>query len=240
MQNLNIDKRISSKIEDFILRLKEIYPKEIVSVILYGSAASGEFVSRNSNLNFLIIFSNLELLSLKPLASLMERFPLFEPLFLSEEYIAKSQDVFPIEFLDMQENYSLLYGKDVLKNIVIDTKNLRFQCEHELKVKLIALRQHYIFSNKNNKALQFFIIKTFISVLHISRNILRLKGIRPPYKKEEIICALTHVADIDTALWNKLLKAKQNVEKLRKDEIESIYKSFISDLQKIISAVDNL
>jgi len=38
---------------------------------------------------------------------------------MTEEYIAKSKDVFPIEFLDMQENYAVIYGKDVLKKCLL-------------------------------------------------------------------------------------------------------------------------
>ena len=58
---------------------------------------------------------------------------MINPVFFTEDYIIRSTDVFPIEFLDMKENHVTLYGKDLFEAIAVDTKNLRFQCEQEIK-----------------------------------------------------------------------------------------------------------
>ncbi len=58
------------------------------------------------------------------------------PLFLTEEQINSSTDIFPIEFLDMQENYTVIYGKDVLRDISVDIKNLQKFTKIQKKIRI--------------------------------------------------------------------------------------------------------
>ncbi len=165
---------------------------------------------------------------------------IFNPLFLTEDYIKRSTDIFPIEFLDIQENYSVLYGKDILKDAYIDIRNLRFQCEQELKAKLITLRQLYLKINRDKPVLKDLLLRSITSILHISRNILRLKGKEPPYKKDKILKELAAEFQINTEVWEKILAAKNKQLKLGNRDIENLFVSFISELEKIVYIVDRL
>jgi hypothetical protein len=60
---------------------------------------------------------------------------------MSEEEVHNSADSFPIEFHDMKERRRVLYGLDVIAELKIDSKNYRRQVEHELRSKLLRLRQ---------------------------------------------------------------------------------------------------
>src|SRR5690349_15843489 len=63
------------------------------------------------------------------------------PLLLSIEEIRNSADSFPIEFHDISERRQVLYGEDVLAGLVIDDAWYRAQVEHELRAKMLRLRQ---------------------------------------------------------------------------------------------------
>ena len=122
-------------------RARDIYRDELVSIILYGSAASGEFSARHSNVNIAVILRDTSLANLSRIAPLLNKYK-FRPLkviFFTEIYIKNSADVFPIEFLDIKENHKILYGSDLLAGLKIDIKNLRFQCEQELKSKILSV-----------------------------------------------------------------------------------------------------
>jgi predicted nucleotidyltransferase len=240
MQEIKLAEKLKKSIVCFADNLKNLYAEELVSVILYGSAASEEFVDKHSNLNFLIVLKNTDLPVLKKAADLTRKFPLFEPLFLTESYINSSTDIFPIEFLDMLENYNLIYGRDVLKDIRVDTKNLRFQCEHELKVKLIGLRQLFLKFNKNSRILERALFKSFNSTLHISRNILRLTGKTAPYKKSEIVNGLALNFGLEKGVWQKILNAKNKQIKLNKAELEDLFIRFTKELEKVVDIADKL
>jgi hypothetical protein len=240
MQELRLPEKLKKGLQVFTQRLKEIYQHDLVSVILYGSAASNEFSDKLSNVNILCVLRNTDLQELKKATSLINKFPIINALFLTQDYIANSLDIFPIEFLDMKENYSLLYGEDALSNINVDTKNLRFQCEQELKAKLINLRQSYLRMNRDRAALRNLLLKSFTSVLHILRNVLRLKGKMPPYKKEDLLKELGSEFSIDMRAWDRILAAKQKKLRLNAKESESLFIYFVSELESMVDIVDKL
>jgi len=240
MEELKISDKLKNSLQNFNKTLKDIYQKELISLILYGSAASGEFVAKHSNLNALVILRNTDLGILKRASGIINKFGMINPLFLTENYINSSTDIFPIEFLDMQENYLVLYGKDVLKNINVNTSNLRFQCEQELKAKLINLKQLYLRINRDNVALRNLLFKSFTSVLHILRNVLRLKGKKPPYLKQDILKELKSEFQIDIAIWEKILAAKTMKIKLKTKDTEELFIKFVRELEIIVEIVDRL
>ncbi|MCX5704323.1 MAG: hypothetical protein NT066_07555 [Candidatus Omnitrophica bacterium] len=240
MEELKISDKLKNSLQNFNKTLKDIYQKELISLILYGSAASGEFVAKHSNLNALVILRNTDLGILKRASGIINKFGMINPLFLTENYINSSTDIFPIEFLDMQENYLVLYGKDVLKNINVNTGNLRFQCEQELKAKLINLKQLYLRINRDNVALRNLLFKSFTSVLHILRNVLRLKGKKPPYLKQDILKELKSEFQIDIAIWEKILAAKTMKIKLKTKDTEELFIKFVRELEIIVEIVDRL
>ncbi len=220
--------------------LKDVYQEELVSIILYGSAVSGNFVDKYSNLNLLVVLKNTDIEVIKKSSKLTRGFKLSNTLFLTEDYIANSIDIFTIEFLDMQENYFVLYGRDILKNIQIDIRNLRFQCEHELKAKLLKLKQAYLSLNNNILALRGLLFASFTSLLHILRNTLRIKGRKPPYLKHEVLKELALEFKIDICVWEKILSAKNKEIKLSGREIEQLFISFVRDLESVADIVDKL
>ena len=240
MEELKIPQNLKENTQGFIQELKALYQQGLISVSLYGSAASGEFVDRYSNLNLLVVLQNTDLINLKRVSVLIAKFKMISPLFLTESYIVSSIDIFPIEFLDMQENYRLLYGKDVLKDIVIDIHNLRFQCEQELKSKLINLRQSYLRIYTDKLALRNLLFKSFTSVMHILRNVIRIKGSEPPYLKQDILKEIKEILPINAGTWEKILAAKNKQVKLNNKETEDLFVNFVTDLEKIVEIVDKL
>jgi hypothetical protein len=240
MQELKIPLQLKRKIDSLTEQLKGLYQDNLVSITLYGSAASGEFVDKHSNINMLIALNKVDLAELRKSCVAVNKYSFIRPLFLDQHYFESSIDVFPIEFLDMKENYLVLYGKDLLKDLVVDLKNLRFQCEQELKSKLIALSQSYVKFNNNKVMLKGLLIKTFTSCLHIGRNLLRLKGKAPPYRKYDVIKELSSVFGINIWVWEELLSLRQNQLKVNSGKIENLFGEFVLDLEKLIDITDKM
>lgn len=232
--------QISLKLEEFVRKTCNLYKAEVISIILYGSASSGEFIEDRSNINLLIILENATITNCSKIGPVInsDRYKEFEPIFFSKGDLLSSADVFPIEFLDMRENYKVLFGEDVLKELIIDSKNLRFQCEHELKSKLIMLRQAFVRLNQNKSALEKMLIKSFTSVTHIARNILKLKNKNPKYPKEELLTQLSKDLQIRQDEWEKILKLKNKQIKVTHEELIALYINFTSDVEIIAGLVD--
>lgn len=236
-----LPQKFKKDLERFIRGLSDIYKDDLVSVILYGSLASGEFSSKHSNVNIAIVLNDTTLNNIAKISKLLnfKRYRRFNPIFLTGDYIRRSSDVFPIEFLDMKENHILLYGKDVLKDLDVDMRNLRFQCEQELKAKLINVKRLYL-RILDRSALQNLLFRSLTSVLHILRNSIRLKGRAPSYSKEDVLKEVAGEFRIDLVNFNRILAAKNRNLSLRYKEVDLLFQAFVKDLEKITDIVDRL
>ena len=241
MNDLKLPSKTKTILQDFVSGTKDIYKEGLVSVILYGSAASGEFSSAHSNINLAIILSNASLSNVAKIAPLLKKnkFRLLKPVFFTEGYILTSADVFPVEFLDMKENHKILYGKDVLAGLEIDIKNLRFQCEQELKSKIINIKRAYL-DHLDSPGLDKILMNFFTSSLHILRNVLRLKKGHVAYRKEDILAEAAGAFHIDISTMKKILDAKIANKRLSKKEAAGLFISFVDDLEKFSNVVDAL
>ncbi|MEW5758652.1 MAG: nucleotidyltransferase domain-containing protein [Candidatus Omnitrophota bacterium] len=233
----NLPQKVKKTIEDFVKNLEDIYKDDLVSVVLYGSAATKEF-TKYSNVNLLIVLNDTGLENLSKISKMINKakFHALNSVFFSESYIHHSADVFPIEFLDMKENNFILYGKDILKDLEIDIKNLRFQCEQELKSKLVNIRRAYLRANKYE--LKNLLFAYFTSSLYVLRNLLRLKGKNPPYSKKDLLKQLQEEFEITVEPFVKILEAKNQNLRLNYDKVNKLFISFVGELEKISDIID--
>ncbi|MBF0571127.1 MAG: hypothetical protein HQL12_04580 [Candidatus Omnitrophica bacterium] len=243
MQEQQLPEDFKKKINAFVDDLKQLYVDDLISVILYGSIVSGEHSQAHSNINLLVVLKNTDLSTLERSRKLVHKFSnrRIDPLFLSRDFVLNFSHIFPIEFLDMQENYHCYYGADVLKEIKIDRKNLRFQCEQEFKSKLILLKQQYLRINpKDRQQLANFLFKSFTSVIHILRNVIRVKGKEPSYNKETVLREIAGELSVENPIFFKIWEIKRNSSKVKAEELNRLLVDFVFELDKITKKIDQL
>ncbi|MBF0532633.1 MAG: hypothetical protein HQL23_05980 [Candidatus Omnitrophica bacterium] len=243
MPELKLAEGLRMHIQAFVADLQQLYQDDLVAVSLYGSAASGELSPAHSNVNILVVLRNTDIATLekarKITLGLTKR--RIEPLFLSQPAMLDSCDVFPIEFMDMRENHICLHGPDVLAELKIDLKHLRFQCEQELRSKSILLKQQYLrIDSRDRKILAKLLFQSLTSVGHLLRNLLRLKGQGPVYAKEEVFRQAAADFKVDSGVFLKILAAKQSAAPLKADVLRALFADYVRELDKIIESVDKL
>src|SRR5271169_5796243 len=186
---------MEQKLEDLVDRLRKAHGERLVSVILYGSAASGDHHGEFSDLNVLCVLTQVT-----P-AELGASEPIFKwwrdsnptPLLMSEEEVRTSTDCFPIEYHDMQERRRVLFGSDVIQDLVIDRKFYRGQVEMELLAKLLRLRQMATDVLFDKPALLRLMIDSVPNFLVLARHALLLSEVPSGWRKREIV---RHLPDI--------------------------------------------
>jgi hypothetical protein len=162
-----------------------------------------------------------------------------EPLFLSNEHVVGFCDYFPIEFLGMKEQYNCLYGVDVLKDLKIDQKNLRFQCEQELKSKWILINQQYLSGNMTDRnSLTNLLIRNFTSVVHILKNVLRSRAKIPSDAMEVVLKQISDEFSIDNVNLLKIWEVKKSSLNLKMDDLKGLLVKFVRDLEIIIMKME--
>ena len=105
------------QIDEFVSRMKQAAGQNLQSIVLYGSAATGEFQTDFSNLNLLCILRETSFSKLSAIAPVVEwwrRQKNPAPLIMTQEELEHSTDVFSIEFLDMQHHHRVLFGDELL------------------------------------------------------------------------------------------------------------------------------
>jgi predicted nucleotidyltransferase len=119
----------------------------LIGATLYGSAAGGEFLPTHSDVNVAMVFSALgaeELEALRPAHRVWQRNRVVRPLLVSREGLARSIDVFPLEYLLIRERHETLHGEDCFGNIEIGREALSREIERVLRAQELGLAWTYV------------------------------------------------------------------------------------------------
>lgn len=230
------------KILDLLVgNLKNTFKERLSSVILYGSCAVDNCDNKFSDINVIVLIENLNANDLKNSNNLIKDWiktknPL--PLFMDKEEWFNSSDIYPIEYSDIKDRYNILYGEDVVSSIAIETQNLRLQCELEVKNLLIKLRQTYLASSSDNKAIELLIKNSSKSFIAIFRAILRLTNTTVPSNHNEVINALAEIIEIDKEVFLKILEYRTDSKTLSKGEFQNTIQKLIDSTDKTLKYVD--
>jgi hypothetical protein len=223
--------------------LNKAFGDDLISIILFGSGATGEYVPGKSDLNFLVVLADDSVSSLQrgmDAAARWRKRMVNTPLFMTRGYITSSLDSYPIEFLDMQANYTLIYGEDVLKSLSFRTSDVRMQCERELKGKLLHLRQAYLESQEKTKILREIIVSSITTFISIFQGLLYLKGKTIPRTREEIVQQVAADFQINASIFLRLLEIKKSALKISREELTDLVRKYVTEIDALSDTVDKL
>jgi hypothetical protein len=230
-------------LDQLVRKLCKTYGERLVSVILYGSAATGEHHEKFSDYNILCILSDLtgrELAASRDIFLWWREQGSPSPLLLTEREVETSTDCFAIEFTDIKHHHRLLFGKDVLATLAIDTSFYRAQVEHDLRAKLLRLRQKVpgIFSDSD--LLRRLLLDSVSTFCVLFRHALALHGVESPPRKREILAHAQRRFGIDPAPFEQLLDVREERIKARDLDPQSVLGPYVEGISKVIDAVDRL
>ncbi len=220
---------------------KQVFDKDLVSVILYGSAITHEYIPKKSDLNFLIVLSEdgIENLHLTHgLVAKLRKKKVSTPLFLTKTYIESSLDTFPIEFLNIKRNYETIHGENVLKELSFDKEHIRLQCERELKGKLLLLREGYVGTRGKTRILRNLITTSIPTFIFVFKALLYLLDKEVPATKHETISMLSKEINIDEGFFLNLLKISGKSLKPPAKELDGIFQKYIKEIRNIALLMD--
>ena len=215
----------------------------IHSITITGSSLTDDFDHKRSDVNSVLVLNKMDLGFLEVLASLGKRYGkkgISAPLIMTPEYIMHSLDVFPVEFLNIKLLHETLFGEDLFQNLEIDRKDLRLQCERELKVRLIGLRQGYIASMGDAKILSDLFVNTISGYIPLFRGMILILGKEPPLKNEDVLQVLENVSGVDTQVFKTVLKQKRQKTKMAISHLNVIFKDYYVAVEKLGDITDGI
>lgn len=228
-------------IERYAQRLVEVHQDNVITIAVYGSAASGNFIPKRSDVNVVVVVKNLAFSVLKSSLKLVQdgrRKNINAPLFLTEDYIARSLDVFPIEFLDIKDHHVVIYGQDLFKDLAVDTAHLRIFCEQQIKGKLLHIRQAYLETGLNTDAKIALLYHSLNAFIPIFGNLLRLRGRPVPSSKMEIVKSVSREFHVDDTAMLAVYQSRQSGQKMGAPQTDEYLENFIHQLEKLAVTLD--
>lgn len=244
MENLSyLDEKTRGTIQKFTEEMKALFGKNLSSLLLYGSAAGDNFDTERSDINFIIILSKIDMDMLRKYTGVSMKWQkkkVATPLILTEDYILNSADVFPIEFLELKENHILLYGKDILRELTVDLKNLKLQVEEQLKGKLLHLRGGFLDSGEKKEYLEKLLTSSLIAFVPIFRNVLRLMEKGVPVSRGTLFRDFCSEVGLNDRPFFRVWELKGGRTKLTKEEVIELFGEYLSQIERLVEKVDNL
>jgi hypothetical protein len=230
------------QIDEFVGRMRQAAGENLQSVILYGSAASGEFHAEFSNVNLLCVLREASYATLNALAPAVDwwtRQKRHVPLVLTGEELQRSADVFSIELLDMKQRHRVLFGTDVLATLTIPMHFHRAQLEYELREKTILLRERLL-AGSNKKQLWEVLRGSLSTFVTLFRHSLIALGQTPPESKRETIQALAQRIQFDPSAFVQLLDIREQKADEKQFDAADVFARYLAAIQQVTAAVDRM
>jgi len=230
-------------INDFVERVRQVSGTNLKSVVLYGSAAAGDYVPEHSDINLLCVLGEISFLAIANLAPAVEwwaRQKHHAPLLMTAEELTRGADVFSIEFLDMKRSYRVLWGDDVLKDLEIPLKFHREQVEYELREKTILLRQRLLAVAGNENGKWDLLLRSVPAFGTLSRHALIALGESPASSKREAVTKLAAKAGFDGAAIIQLFDVREGKASRKNLNVDDVFARYLSAVERITAKVDEM
>lgn len=239
-----MNEKLEKLLSELVSRLKDAHGPTLESVILYGSAAAGDFSERFSDLN---VFCVLAKVGLRELEASEKIFQWWRdqgnpaPLLMARDEVHRSTDCFPIEFHDMSERRRVLHGVDIVAGLSIDDRFYRAQVELELRAKLLRLRQKAAGVLGQSGLLTGLMTDSISTFALLARHALRLHGdTSTSHTKRDVFAAAQSRFSVDVEPFYTLLELREGRKQSKDVEPRTLFERYLASLVAMIAAVDRL
>jgi predicted nucleotidyltransferase len=232
---------MEAKLSELVERLKTGAGANLEAVVLYGSAASGEFRARHSDLNILCILERAGARELEQLHSTAEWWTKQgnrAPLIFTLDELRRSADVFAIELLDMKESHRILFGEDFLPAFEVPMGLHRLQVEREIRTNWLRLRQAILAAPDRPKAHLGIMVASNSTFCTLFRHALISLGQPKPASKREAVTAIAGLTSADPSAFYSILDLREGRVKEKEIDIEPVLQMYLEFVEVVTNHVD--
>jgi predicted nucleotidyltransferase len=239
LPNVELEK-LNTGLAGFVQRLRAALGDDLISVVLFGSAARGSFDPAISDVNVMLVLRSVSVPILDQIAGAAEparRDFLLSLLTVTEADLGDSAELFPTKFLDIQRNHRTLWGREVAVDLVVPRDRLERQARRQLVNLHLRLRQVYLESRTRPEQLDAMIRRSVATLLLNLGLLLELKLGRLCESPDSILAAAAE-GGLDRAQLTKFVEFKHGRHPLAARELPAFYEAFMQQVQAVIRIVD--
>jgi len=230
-------------VSEFVEKMRTAAGGNLTSVILYGSAAEGEFHPEYSDLNLLCVLQDTSFASLSKIAGAVEwwrKKKHHPPLILSPQELKDTADVFSIEFMDMKQRHRVLYGEDLLSNLDVPMHLHPSQIEYELREKLFLLRQHILLAGSRDKDLWELMLNSLSSFTTLFRHVLVELGEPGRKHSRDAVQELASRMNFDSSAFVQLMDVRAKKSDRKQFRVTDVASRYLMAIEAVTTGVDRM
>jgi hypothetical protein len=237
-----IPESLQKDLDDFVETLDHSLGSNMISVVLYGGLVKSKFVKDSDPINLMVIVREISTQILDQVAEpylMSRRNDQIQLLTLSKEDLLTSTDVFPIKFLDMQQDYKILRGDDLVGELEITRAHLRLRCEQEMKNLMLRLRQTYLAKSQQPKALSGAMVKAYAAFISAADVLCELTTNQVFRSNEEVLKAAEEMG-LDISPFRRIQALRQGQVFENPDEQKHVYGQLMATVRNAAALADQL
>jgi len=232
---------MEAKLTEFVNRLKAAIQDSLKTVVLYGSAVTGEFRAEHSDLNVLCVVDRADAALLENAHGVAEwwmRQGNPAPLIFTVDELRRSADVFAIELLDMKLHHRILFGTDFLDDFEVPLHLHRLQVERELRTAWLRLRQAILAAPLSNKVHVDIMLKSVSPFCALFRHALLALGHDMPATKRETVDAIASLTGGNPTAFQTVLDLREGKRKKSEIDVEVSLNAYLELVEVVTNEVD--
>lgn len=216
---------MKNSFDKWMAEIKKVNGDNLVSVIRHGE---NRVLVLLGELNFNNLIENSKLVRKMQSKGIV-------PLYLTEEYIKTSCDVYPLEYLKMKRSFKVIYGKNILDELEIPSENIRLECEQKIKGALIRITQVILESGKSMRNLRRISFLALEDILTGIEGILELSGMSGQFSPVDVIENIQKKFSIDLKPLKDVLNWKNGT---KPKNFKKLVYDFYEKIEEIANLVD--
>jgi len=232
---------MESKLSELVERLKSAAAGNLKAAVLYGSAVSGDFHEKHSDLNVLCIVRSAaaaDLEQLHPVAEWWTRQGNPAPLVFTFDEIVRSADVFAIELLDIKAHHRMLFGDDPFAGLDVPLRLHRLQVERELRTDWLRLRQAILAAPRKRDVHLGIMLRSVSAFCALFRHALIALGQPAAHSKGEAVDGIASLTGANPSAFHTVLDFRAGKRKEKEIDVEATLQTYLEFVEVVTNEVD--
>jgi predicted nucleotidyltransferase len=243
IEQLQIPAPVQKDLSEFLNQIIQLYANDLVSIMAFGSSVTKDYMEDNSDINLLIVYSDLNITDLNTVAKLARGWlkkRAFSPRFISMKNLNNSSAFFQIDMLEMKDMHITLYGKDLLNSINISKAGLHWQLSYEIKAMRMRIKQQFWRSCGDDHVMRKILLERFTSIIHLSRVLLFLMDKAVPQNFEAILQTAKNELGLSSTFLDSMLALKNKTIKPSNVELVELFTGLMDTIRTIDDKTDQV
>jgi len=191
-------------------RIRELGKENAIGWALFGAVVAEEFDKSRHAVHSVLMLESVDLELLQKLAAEGPGYGgvgLAAPMVMTPKFLESSRKTFPLELIEIHQHHLIVFGNNHFNNLKFEDRDVRLQCERELEVLSIGLRQGLLAATGQEKRLALLQRDWIHNLVRTLRGLLWLKGQKEGLPAHRVLAEVARIAELPLKGIHRVLSA---------------------------------